>query len=310
MKKCASGIHDLPVSRVRLVAFGLAAMALLLPSRAVAQPVFKVGTSLVDFGSLPVGDSGRVMLPLENLGTQAGIFAGYTVIVGQHGNFTIQTPALPVIVGPGESVTIVVTFAPTVPGPNSAQLTLTTDDPLAPMILIVLSGQGTVSCDSLTASASGGGTITPGALTLLAGSGGTSCSWSPTTGLSDPRSCSTFASPVETITYNLTVARESCSSTNAATVNVDVLTDLTGMPGPPGPPGPSGPEGPVGPSGPAGSIGPQGPAGPGLVQGAIITLPVDLAPPPGFTPLGTTVIVVKKPNGAITSITVKLYRVE
>jgi hypothetical protein len=41
-----------------------------------------------------------------------------------------------------------------------------------------------------------------------------------------------------------------------------------------------------------------------------MTLPVDLAPPPGFTLLGTTVIAFKKPNGTIASVTVKLYRVE
>ena len=46
------------------------------------------------------------------------------------------------------------------------------------------------------------------------------------------------------------------------------------------------------------------------MAGAIITLPVDAAAPPGLTLLGTTVIVVKKPNGAIASITVKVYRVE
>jgi hypothetical protein len=39
---------------------------------------------------------------------------------------------------------------------------------------------------------------------------------------------------------------------------------------------------------------------------AIITLPMDQAAPPGFTLLGTTAIVFKKPNGAIASITVKL----
>ncbi len=134
--------------------------------------------------------------------------------------------------------------------------------------------------------------------------------------------CSTFASPLETTTYSLAVAGGRCASSNAATVNVDVLTELGGLPGPPGPTGPAGPSGldgpvgppgperSVGPQGPAGAVGPPGPRGPGLVAGAIITLPVDTAAPPGFTLLGTTVIVLKKPNRAIASITVKIYRVD
>ena len=72
---------------------------------------------------------------------------------------------------------------------------------------------------------------------------------------------------------------------------------LLGPAGPAGSVGPAGPAGSVGPAGPAGSIGPVGPtgpagavgpAGPGLVSGSILFLAPGIAPPAGYTKLGTT----------------------
>jgi hypothetical protein len=77
------------------------------------------------------------------------------------------------------------------------------------------------------------------------------------------------------------------------------LVGPAGSQGPAGPSGPAGPAGSVGPAGPAGSIGPVGPtgpagavgpAGPGLVSGSILFLAPGIAPPAGYTKLGTTVI--------------------
>jgi hypothetical protein len=90
-----------------------------------------------------------------------------------------------------------------------------------------------------------------------------------------------------------------------------------GPPGPPGPQGasgPEGPQGPAGPQGPRGEIGPTGPPGspgpPGtdLPSGAVISLREGVAPPPGYTLIGTTIVLVKKPNGPIAPITLSLYQ--
>jgi hypothetical protein len=73
------------------------------------------------------------------------------------------------------------------------------------------------------AAAAGSTTICSGASTALTGSGGVSCSWSPSTGLSDPASCSPSASPAATTTYTLTVvSADGCVSTNQPTVTVTV----------------------------------------------------------------------------------------
>jgi hypothetical protein len=74
-----------------------------------------------------------------------------------------------------------------------------------------------------TATAGGDATICSGDSTDLSGSGGISCSWLPTTGLSDPNSCNPNAAPSSTTVYSLTVmASNGCASTNTANVTVTV----------------------------------------------------------------------------------------
>ncbi len=74
-----------------------------------------------------------------------------------------------------------------------------------------------------TAVASGSAAICAGKSTSLSGSGGVSCSWSPSTGLSNASSCSPTASPAATTTYTLTVTDASgCPSTNGPTVTVTI----------------------------------------------------------------------------------------
>ncbi len=99
-----------------------------------------------------------------------------------------------------------------------------------------------------------------------------------------------------------------------------------GIPGPPGPPGPEGPPGPQGaqgapgsigpvgppgeqgPPGPVGPQGPMGPAGPGFPVGSILSLEHGSPAPDGFTLVGTTVLRVRLPGGAIRSVALDVYR--
>ena len=103
--------------------------------------------------------------------------------------------------------------------------------------LVVTDGRGAVSQNFSNAivhvdpppaaAASGGATICPGGSTVISGSGGTSCSWSPTTGLSNPNSCAPVASPAQTTTYYLTVDSGGCPSTNSASATVTVQPAVT-----------------------------------------------------------------------------------
>lgn len=57
----------------------------------------------------------------------------------------------------------------------------------------------------------------------LTGSGGVSCAWAPSTGLANPTSCTTTASPPTTTTYSLTVTdANGCTSSNTASVTISV----------------------------------------------------------------------------------------
>lgn len=74
---------------------------------------------------------------------------------------------------------------------------------------------------SPTANAGSDVTIQPGNLTTLNGTGGVSCSWLPTTALSNPSSCTPTANPGSTITYELTVTdANGCTDTDDVTVTV------------------------------------------------------------------------------------------
>jgi hypothetical protein len=57
-----------------------------------------------------------------------------------------------------------------------------------------------------------------------------------------------------------------------------------------------------------GPPGPPGLPGPDLPSGAVISLHEGVAPPPGYTLIGTTIVLVKKPNGLIVLITSSLYQ--
>jgi hypothetical protein len=57
-----------------------------------------------------------------------------------------------------------------------------------------------------------------------------------------------------------------------------------------------------------GPTGPPGPPGPDLPSGAVISLREGVAPPPGYTLIGATIVLVKKPNGLIAPITLSLYQ--
>ena len=61
---------------------------------------------------------------------------------------------------------------------------------------------------------------------------------------------------------------------------------------------------PVGPQGPTG---PMGPVGPGLVSGSLLLLHSNVAPPAGYTLLGSTAFLVMQPNRKPTMLNINIY---
>lgn len=63
-----------------------------------------------------------------------------------------------------------------------------------------------------------------------------------------------------------------------------------------------------GPQGVPGPAGPQGLSGLDLPAGGVITLKEGVAPPAGYSLIGTTLVVVRKPNGQVSTIALSLFQ--
>lgn len=70
--------------------------------------------------------------------------------------------------------------------------------------------------------------ICPGSSTVLRGTGGNTCTWTPTSGLSNPNGCATTARPTSTTTYSLKVTDVCGTSTNTAQVKITVTARPAG----------------------------------------------------------------------------------
>jgi hypothetical protein len=88
-----------------------------------APPSFRcdgVPCDLLDFGELPVGQEGRVVLELRNEGCEA---ATLRAPVPEGGPAFLEGPRyFPTYLPPGESVAFTVGFTPTAPGPTGGDL--------------------------------------------------------------------------------------------------------------------------------------------------------------------------------------------
>ena len=273
-----------------------AALILLFASTAGAQ---LSPTATVQFGTVFVGNTVQSPASAVNTGTFPITISG-AVIVGPHTqDFSIVfvSKSLPANISPGDGLFFTVAFTPSAVGTRTATLLLSTSYAGQPQIAIPMTGVGSTTCPTMIAATAGDVTITPGLVVQLRGSlgfqygGNFSCTWSPNTDLSDPTSCTPFATPLATTTYSLTVidTTTQCSSNNEATSTVTLVPEFTGPAGPPGPPGPPGAAGTPGAAGPPGPPGPAGATEPGTAVLKQVSGP-NGAPPPtpaGYVFLGT-----------------------
>jgi hypothetical protein len=110
-----------------------------IPLRVIVtgDPALSLSSEAIDFGETPVGGLRERALEIANRGT-APLAVAAAVPAGE-----FEPASLPPTIDPGESAWLRVVFRPTGEGARHAVLSLTTDDPLHPVVPIVLSGTGT-----------------------------------------------------------------------------------------------------------------------------------------------------------------------
>ncbi|HEX3554612.1 MAG TPA: RHS repeat-associated core domain-containing protein [Thermoanaerobaculia bacterium] len=100
-------------------------------------PHLALAETALDFGTAAVGGSRQLPLDLFNQGTGTLTVSGITVSAP----FSVAFSG-PVTIAPGGSLRVTVTFTPTDGISSSANLSVTSDDPTAPVQLVALTGDG------------------------------------------------------------------------------------------------------------------------------------------------------------------------
>ncbi len=96
----------------------------------------------VDFGQVQVGDTAELSVSIRNGGTERITLSDATsdnsafVVDGPFGSLTIR-------IGPDTAIRIKVRFTPSSRGPVRAMLTIVSDDPVSPMLKVLMVGDGT-----------------------------------------------------------------------------------------------------------------------------------------------------------------------
>jgi hypothetical protein len=102
----------------------------------------EVTPGALDYGSVYVGGASTQTISVTNAGTDALTVRG---VAADHGDFSVDVSSFTLAVG--ESRDVSVTYRPSNPGPVSAGLTIESDDPDEPQIVVSLAGQGLIPPD-------------------------------------------------------------------------------------------------------------------------------------------------------------------
>jgi hypothetical protein len=104
------------------------------------NPVINITPTAIDFGTVNVSQSATRTVTIMNNG---GVALVITAIGDPTGPFTItDKPTLPVTIPPGGSIQITVRFAPTAATVFLNSFTITSNDPVFPVAIVTLIGQG------------------------------------------------------------------------------------------------------------------------------------------------------------------------
>ncbi|UCE20328.1 MAG: choice-of-anchor D domain-containing protein [Gemmatimonadota bacterium] len=105
-------------------------------------PQFIVSDTFHDFGNVITGDSATWSFTVSNAG---GARMTISAIASDNADFSITGPAFPRTLEPDGTVDVGVLFAPRSSGEKSGILSITTDDPSAPVFAIELTGKAVVT---------------------------------------------------------------------------------------------------------------------------------------------------------------------
>ncbi|HZS46983.1 MAG TPA: glycoside hydrolase TIM-barrel-like domain-containing protein [Blastocatellia bacterium] len=127
------------------------------------RPILMMNTSNVDFGNVPAGVTSIRQITVRNVGD-----TGLSInSLGATSGFGVSNPA-PMAIQPNGQATVVVTYTPTGSAPQVGQLTIASNAPDTPQVIVGLSGTG-ASATSPTASTAVLSSVTPNR--VLAGIG-------------------------------------------------------------------------------------------------------------------------------------------
>ena len=114
-----------------------------LAATAVAPaPQISVSSSTVQFGTVGDGSSSNLSLTISNTGN-ADLTISMVSVVGAE--FSVSGIATPKTIPAGQSAQVGLTFQPTVAGAATANLSITSNDPVNPALIVTLAGTGSTA---------------------------------------------------------------------------------------------------------------------------------------------------------------------
>ncbi len=120
-------------------------------------PAISVSPASLDFGSVTLGQFKELTLQVSNIGTAT---LNVTSLGGSSGQFTKQSGNLPGTIAPGGSVNMTIRFTPASAGPASGTITISSNDPARPTVVVNVSGNASAAVAGTCPASNGTGTYT------------------------------------------------------------------------------------------------------------------------------------------------------
>jgi hypothetical protein len=156
-------------------------------------PDINAAPTALAFANTYVGYTRTLPLAISNPGTDVLTVSGVTVT----GDFSQTGLTTPVALAPGASIPVTVTFAPTSVGSHSGEITVTSDDPDEPSVVVTLGGEALAVPQLAVSPSSLSAFLPPSSQTTrtveVCNTGGSDLSWSSDTNIISGGSVTQYA---------------------------------------------------------------------------------------------------------------------